>query len=589
MLRSHTCWEITIADDTSSVILGWWVRKIRDLWWLTFIDLWDRFGITQITIDPATAPKEILQIIHDIKMEYVLIVHWEVHARPLSMQNTAIKTWSIEIIPTSINIVSKSKELPFMLWEDPKTSEELRMKYRYLDLRRDSIRKNIEFRAKMNHFTRNRFTNKEFLEVQTPIFTVSSPEGARDFLVPSRINPWQFYALPQAPQQYKQLLMVWWIDKYFQIAPCFRDEDPRADRAMCEFYQIDFEMSFVQQEDVLTVLQSYHTDAVAHLVPHKRIVQNFPRINYFDALDMYWVDRPDLRFWYAIQDVTRIFWSTACTIFANAIHDWWCVRAIKRDRGIMTRKEIDWLTDFVKWHWAWWLAYIIYEQDGIKWPIVKSLNEEEKQWLVDMLDCKPWDMIFFGAWERFATSKVLWLLRLHLRDLYTLANQDDLAFCFVVNFPFYERDDHNACWDFWHNPFSMVIDWHQALDTLDPSQIMTQQYDLVLNGYELWSWSIRNHDPEILVKAFAKIWRDPEEVKKRFGAMYNAFQYWVPPHWWFAIWFDRLMMILIDETNIKSVYAFPKSGRAQDVMMWWPSAIDPKDLLDLHIQVLEKK
>ena len=455
--------------------------------------------------------------------------------------------------------------------------------------------KNLVFRAQMNHFTRNWFVDHWFLEIQTPLFTVSSPEWARDYIIPSRVNPGKFYALPQAPQQYKQLLMVWWIDKYFQIAPCFRDEDPRADRHSCEFYQIDAEMSFVEQDDIFAVGESYIRDMVAALVPNKRITVSFDRIPYHQAQALYGSDKPDLRFGMQFFDLSSVVASCGFSVFADAVAWWWVVKAVVLSDQTMSRKEIDAMTEIAKQAGAWGLAYfIVQEQDdalaphGVRSPIAKFFEKNELEEIVGATGATIGDMIFFGAWPVSLVNKVLNKVRLACRDQYQLVDQNALAFAWITDFPFYEYDEGQEQWDFGHNPFSAVVWWVEALRTQDFADVQTTQYDMVLNGYEILSWSIRNHDPAVLVAAFEKVWLSERDVKERFGAMYEAFQYGAPPHGWFAFGFDRLMMILLDEPNIRECYAFPKSWRAEDVMMGAPSFIDQHLLDELHVAVIDE-
>ena len=585
--RTHTCGELTTSDLGSTIKLSGWIDSLRNMGGLVFIDLRDRYGITQITLDPAIVGQEIVDKASKLHNEYVVSIAGEVIARPDNMKNPDMTTGEIEIRASDLEVLSASKVLPFAIAPDPKTSEENRMKYRYLDLRREQIKDNIVFRARMNQFTRDRFTEQGFLEVQTPIFSVSSPEWSRDYLIPSRINPGKFYALPQAPQQYKQLLMVWGIDKYFQIAPCFRDEDPRSDRAMCEFYQIDFEMSFVKQEDVMQIIQQFSLEAAKTLTPDKSIKfgDDIPHISYRDAMNRYGIDRPDLRFGMEIEDFSDLFAESEFALFASTIQDWGYVRALKLDQQTMSRKEIDALTDHVKRIGAGGLPYLIFEEDEVRGSVAKALSENEIETMRERLDAKSGDMAFFWVWSYAQVCKTLHHTRIYLRDKYDLVSDDELAFCFVVDFPFFEQDEETWEWDYGHNPFSEVVGGLEALETQDIAEIMTHQYDIVLNGFEIGGWSIRNHNPEILVKVFEKLGYDESYIKEQFGTMYEAFQYGVPPHGGCAFGFDRLMMILTDEPNIREVYAFPKSGRAQDVMMGAPSLVEPQDLEELSIEV----
>lgn len=546
-----------------------------------FIDLRDRYGLTQLHIDPAKT--DIYARAEELKQEYVLKIIGTVRPRPEGQTNKDMVTGEIEVEVESLEVLSKSKTLPFNLGDDPKTSEENRFKHRYLDLRRRKVLENIEFRARMNHFTRNWFTESGFLEVQTPLFTVSSPEGARDYLIPSRVNPGKFYALPQAPQQYKQLLMIGGADKYFQIAPCFRDEDPRADRHSCEFYQVDVEMSFVHQEDIWAVGEKYVRDLCSALTPHKQITVDCIKIPYVEAMDKYGSDKPDLRFGLEFVDVSSVVATSQFSVFTDAVAQGGIVKAIRLPGQLMTRKEIDQITETAKQAGAGWLAYLMQEGEEIKWSIAKFFSPEELQTLAQATQLQAGDMLFFAAGHKDTVHKVLNKIRLYLRDTYNLAHPDHLAFCRVTNFPFYERDEVTGKLDFVHNPFSIVTGWKEALETQDPLDIVSQQYDMVCNGYEILSGSVRNHEVDVLVKAFELVWKWEADVKRKFGAMYEAFQYGVPPHGGFAFGFDRLLMILKDEPNIREIYAFPKSGRAEDVMMGAPSIIEKEQLDELFV------
>lgn len=606
MHRSHTCGELRREHVGKIVTLSGWVDNVRKFGGLTFITLRDRYGVTQISCDPAVVWEDLATIAASCRNEYVIKVNWSVIARPDTMINTEMITGAIEVLPTSIDIISKAKELPFQIIDNPSTSEEQRMKYRYLDLRRKPVLDNMLFRSRMMHWTRNWFVDKWFLEVQTPIFTVSSPEWSRDYVIPSRVNPGQFYALPQSPQQYKQLLMIGGIDKYFQIAPCFRDEDPRSDRAMCEFYQIDLEMSFVEQEDILQILKWYTLETIQTLTPHKTLKygQDIPRLSYQQAMNEYGIDRPDLRFGMKIVDLTWLLDDCGFGVFSSAVSAGGYVKSITLQWQHMTRKEIDALTELAKRAWAWWLAYLFVENSewsewvdlwngtSVRSPIVKFFASEELKDIVDQSWAQAGDMILFGVGSFASVCKVLDKLRTTLRDQYKLVDNNELALCFVVDFPFFEGDeqeDGTTKWDFWHNPFSEVVGGKQSLEQLPMGQIMTHQYDIICNGYEIGGGSIRNSDPEVLLAAFAKVGYDEADVKAKFATMYEAFQYGCPPHGGCAFGFDRLMMILCDEPNIRETYAFPKSGRAQDVMMQAPSILDDQQLEELSISVITRE
>ncbi len=585
MLRTITCNELTLGNKWQEVTLCGWVSNRRDHGGIIFIDLRDRYGITQIVFDPEDDKQAWLEA-NDFRSEFVIQVTWNVRPRPEWQSNKNLKTWEIEVIIKKTNLLSKSKTPPFELDDFGDTAnEEIRYKHRYIDLRRKKVLDNVKFRSKFLNFTRNWFVERDFLEVQTPIFTVSSPEWARDFLIPSRLNPGKFYALPQAPQQYKQLLMVGWIDKYFQVAPCFRDEDPRADRHSCEFYQIDCEMSFVEQDDVFKVVESYLRDVVAW-VSDKEIIGDFEIISYDEALENYGTDKPDLRFGMKFVDLTDIFANSSFSVFKNIYDTSGVIKAIKLEWQSMSRKDIDDLTQIAIKAGAKWLAYIIY--DAVEWPkspILKFFSEEEIKEMEARLKPKTWDIIFFSANEFKRAVSVLSIVRLALRDKFNLADNNKISFAWIVDFPMFEQDSVTGKLDFCHNPFSMPHGWVEAFERQDLLNIKAVQYDLACNWYEILSGSIRNHDIGSLVRAFAIVWRDKQEVMDKFGAMYEAFQFGVPPHGWFAIGMDRVMMILTDEINIREVYAFPKSGRAQDVMMNSPSFIDQNQLDELHIEL----
>lgn len=586
MFRTHTCWELTEKQLWNEVILSGWVASTRDHWWVIFIDLRDRYWITQVVFYPENP--QTLEIASKLKSEFVIKITGEVMTRPQGQFNEKITTGKIEIKGNQIEILTRSKDLPFEISEYTNAWEEIRYTYRYLDLRRDSVKNRIFFRSKFIHFTRNWFHNNDFIEVQTPIFTVSSPEWARDYLIPSRIHPSKFYALPQAPQQYKQLLMVWWFDKYFQIAPCFRDEDTRADRHACEFYQIDCEMSFVEQKDIFQIAERFIFDLVKNISPHKKIKDNkFFTMSHEQAMNEYGTDKPDLRFWMRFIDITNIFANTQFSVFKDIISNQGVIKAMKSEKIQMTRKDIDDLTEIAKLAWAKWLAYIIYDIEWPRSPILKFFSETEIKELENILKPETWDIIFFSASELHTAVSVLNKVRLAIRDKWKLVNNNELAITWVTDFPFYELNPDTWKIDFCHNPFSMPTWWLKSLLEKDPLNISSQQYDLACNWYEILSWSIRNNDPEILVKAFELVGKWEQEVIEKFGAMYNAFQYWAPPHWGFAFGMDRIMMILSDEDNIREMYAFPKSWKAQDMMMNAPSTVDPKLLKELKIKIVE--
>lgn len=585
MYRTHTCGQLNAHHLWEKVTLAGWIANRRDHGWIIFIDLRDRYGISQLVFDAQYYP-EAAGLIESARAEWVIQIEWEVRSRPTGQENTHLSTGEIEILVEKCTIISKAKTPPFEINDHGNINEDIRLKYRYLDLRRDIQRKKIEFRAKVNNYTRKWFSEKGFIEIQTPIFTVSSPEWARDYLVPSRLHPGKFYALPQAPQQYKQLLMVAGMDKYFQIAPCFRDEDPRADRHSCEFYQIDCEMSFVHQEDVLEVAENFAKNLVCDLCPEKTLITpTFKRLTHKEAMEKYGSDKPDIRFDCHFEDFTDTFTSSNFSVFSWAVQRGWVIKAFKLPGVVMSRKDIDEITELAISLWAKGLAYIIYETEGPKSPILKFFSQEELKILEEKLRPEVGDMIFFGADEKDRVLKVLWGVRIALRNKYNLVDHNTLSFAWITDFPMFEKDEKTGKLDFAHNPFSSINATKEDLQNMNPLDIYWFQYDLTLNGYEILSGSIRNHNLELLTEAFKMVWRSEEEVKDKFGGMYEAFQYWVPPHGWFAFGVDRLIMILMGEENIRDIYAFPKSGKAQDMVMNAPSEVDEESLKELHIQL----
>ena len=593
MLRTHNCNELTKENIWEQVTISGWVSNRRDHGWIIFIDLRDRYGLTQIVFDPED-DKASWETADKFRSEYVVQATWKVRPRPEGQANPNLKTWEIEVIISEVKLLSSSKTPPFEIDEHSElANEEIRYKHRYIDLRRKKALDTMKFRSDFLTYTRNWFTDREFLDIQTPIFTVSSPEWARDFLVASRLHPGKFYALPQAPQQYKQLLMVWGVDKYFQIAPCFRDEDPRADRHACEFYQIDAEMSFVEQEDVFEVVESYITDVVKKLTNKTIKDGKFHRMTYREAMENYGSDKPDLRYEMKLVDVIDIFARSTNDIFSSIASDKKTnrIKAIKVTNGdnVFSKTQMKWFEDYVRKFWAKWLGYFQMKEDWLKWPLNKFFSEEDLQEIVDKTDLKVWDVVFFWAWERDLVLNYMWKFRVFLAWLLDLKSEDTLSLSWITDFPMFEEDENTWKIDFGHNPFSMPKWWIKEFEKDNLLEIDSVQYDLSCNWYEILSGSIRNHDIKSLVKAFEKVGRTESEVREKFGAMYEAFSYWVPPHWWFAIWMDRFMMILMWEENIREVYAFPKSWHAQDSMMWAPSVIDDEQLDELHIQITDEE
>ncbi|QFR39425.1 aspartate--tRNA ligase [Candidatus Gracilibacteria bacterium 28_42_T64] len=593
MLRTHTCNELTKENIGEAITLSGWVSNRRDHGGIIFIDMRDRYGLTQVVFDPED-DADSHELANTFRSEFVIQIEGTVRSRPEGQENKNMTTGAVEIIVSKVVLLSKSKTPPFELDEHTEeANEEIRYKHRYIDIRRKKVLDNIKFRSKFLNFTRNWFTDRDFLDVQTPIFTASSPEGARDFVIPSRLNPGQFYALPQAPQQYKQLLMVGGIDKYFQVAPCFRDEDPRADRHACEFYQIDCEMSFVEQSDIFKVVEDFMFDTVKELSDKKVLDSKFYSMSYADAMEKYGSDKPDLRYGLELVDVIDIFAKSTNEIFSSIASDKTTnrIKAIRVPNGdnVFSKTQMKGFENYVRKFGAKGLGYFQMKEDGLKGPLNKFFTEADLQEIVNVTKLEVGDVVFFGAGEKDLVCDYMGRFRIHLAELMDLASKDLLAFCWVTDFPMFEENEITGKIDFGHNPFSMPKGGVEAFNEENLLDVKSVQYDLACNGYEILSGSIRNHDIESLVKAFETVGRTKEEVQEKFGAMYEAFQYGVPPHGGFAIGMDRFMMILKDEHNIREVYAFPKSGKGQDAMMNAPSFIDDEQLTELHIEVIQEE
>lgn len=570
--RTHYCNSLRKENIGQTVKLAGWIQRIRDLGGMKFIDLRDEFGITQIVTKDNI----------DLTTESAVTVTGNVVER--SSKNDKMETGDIEVVAETITVLGKCKNvLPFEInTENSNVKEDLRLEYRYLDLRNDRLHKNILLRSKILKSVRDKMDEMGFTEIQTPILANSSPEGARDFIVPSRLNPGEFYALPQAPQQFKQLLMVSGFNRYYQIAPCFRDEDPRADRSPGEFYQLDFEMSFATQDDVLKVIEE--------LVPYifkKHTNWNvdegpFIRIPYKEAMEKYGIDKPDLRNPLIIKDVTEIFDNTEFNSFKGKT-----IKAIKIEKANeQTRKFFDEMGNFAKEELgAAGLAWIkVGENLELTGGISKFIEGETKQKLLKKLEAGENTAVFFIADEFEKAQKIAGGIRIELGKRLDLIEKDSYRFCFIVDFPMYELSDEGKI-DFNHNPFSMPQGGMEALLTKNPLDICAYQYDLVCNGYELASGAVRNHDPELMVKAFEIAGYTEEDVKKKFGALYNAFQYGTPPHAGAAPGLDRMIMLIANEGNLREITAFPKNKRARDLMMRAPSTITEEQLKEAHIKL----
>ena len=594
MLRSHTCGQLRKSEIGQTVELSGWVYRRRDHGGVIFIDLRDRYGVTQIKFDVNHgSSEEIMKNADQLRSEWVINVKGKVAARPEEMINAKLGTGEIEIEAAELKILNKSKALPFELEEEKESqaNEQLRLKYRFLDLRREKLQTIMKKRDEVIVAIREYFHERNFIDIQTPILANSSPEGARDYLVPSRLYPGKFYALPQAPQQFKQLLMVGGFDRYFQVAPCFRDEDPRADRHPGDFYQIDFEMSFASQEDVWAVTEPLMIQLTEKFTDKKIVAKPFPRITFQDALAKYGSDKPDLRFEMPIKPITALIKSDCgFSVFASAVKDGGVVHALKVDGGnVFTRSIIDELTELAKTKDAKGLAYIQMRPEGPASPINKFLGDELMNKIINEVGAKTGDIIFFGA-DKFRTvCAALGAVRSKCGELLGLKDPKKISFAWIIDFPMYSMSEiEPGKVDFEHNPFSMPSGGLEALEKEQPLNIKANQYDMACNGYEILSGAIRNHDPKIMYKAFAIAGYTKEEVDRKFGAMISAFEFGAPPHGGAAIGFDRLLMILLDCDSIRDIYAFPKDGAGRDVMMDSPSEVSPRQLKELHIKMEEK-
>ncbi|PIR93501.1 aspartate--tRNA ligase [Candidatus Falkowbacteria bacterium CG10_big_fil_rev_8_21_14_0_10_43_10] len=594
MLRTHTCGELTAKSKGEKVTLCGWVHRRRDHGGLIFIDLRDRYGLTQLTIDPGKIKEA-----DKLRNEWVIKAAGKVAERPEEMINKKLKTGGIEVEISGLEILSESKTPPFSIDEDKNadTNENLRLKYRFIDLRRPKLQEMLRVRDEVIQYIRAYFHKNDFLEVQTPILANSSPEGARDWLVPSRLYPGKFYALPQAPQQFKQLLMVAGVDRYFQIAPCFRDEDPRADRHFGEFYQLDMEMSFVEQEDIFKMMEPLMIELTEKFSPKKVMFKPFPRIPWKEAMTKYGSDKPDLRFEMEIKPVTEIVKNCGFSIFTDAIKSGGVVHALNVSGGAkFSRKEIDEITEVAKAKGAKGLAYIaltpnpspkgrgeLYEA---KSPVIKFLGADLVEEIIKRTNAKAGDIIFFGADKWRTVCESLGAVRSECGARLGLKDPKKAAWLWVTDFPMYDYSEiEKGKIDFGHNPFSMPQGGLEALQTKDPLEILAYQYDFVLNGFEITSGAIRNHDPKIMYKAFAIAGYTKEQVDKKFGHMIRAFEYGAPPHGGNAPGIDRLLMVINDWNSIRDIYAFPKDGAGRDVMLDAPSEVEEKQLKELHLKI----
>lgn len=562
-----------------------WVNARRDHGGLIFLDVRDHKGIIQAVIKPEN--KDSFLLAEKLRDEYVVSIHGTVIERDPQLKNPNIATGSIEIETEGIELLNKSEPLPIQVSGDTVANEDLRLRYRYLDLRRKKLSETLKKRAAFYKYMRNYMDSQDFIEISTPILANSSPEGARDFLVPSRLHPGKFYALPQAPQQFKQLLMVGGIARYYQLATCFRDEDPRADRLYGDFYQLDMEMAFVQDgEEIRQMMEPLMKQLVVDFAGKQLLTDDIPRISYQDAVEQYGSDKPDLRFGMKLIDLSEELASSEFSVFSQAVKQGGAVKAIcVKNAAEMSRSQIDTFTNIAKNEGAKGLAYIIFKDNAVKSPIAKFMNQDELGAVKQKTKADNGDIVFFAADERSTCNKVLGRLRNEFADFQNLRDPNVISLAWVVDFPFYEWDAKNKKIDFGHNPFSMPKGGIDALKTEDKLSVVADQYDMVMNGYEICSGAVRNHNPEIMYGVFKTVGYDKSYVDAKFGAMINAFKFGAPPHAGSAFGIDRILMILIGEDNVREVVAFPKNGSGVDVMMNSPIDLEQSQLDELSIIV----
>ena len=580
----------TVTKVGESVLVSGWVQTRRDHGGLIFIDLRDYTGIVQLVINPDAT--DAFAAASDLRDEYVIKVEGMVRAREAGLANERIATGSVEIEVSSIVVLNKADVLPIQPFAEAQANEDLRLRYRYLDLRRPKMQYMLTKRAEYFSFMRSFMEKNGFVEVTTPILANSSPEGARDFLIPSRIHPGKVYALPQAPQMFKQLLMVGGLPRYYQMAACFRDEDPRADRLYGEFYQLDLEMSFVEDgEEVRSTTEPLIKQLVTEFAGKKLLTEDVPRIPYTEAMERYGSDKPDLRYGMELIDLTDIFAHSEFSVFKKAVDAGGVVKAIMVKGGAsLTRSQIDTFTDIAKGEGAGGLAYLMWKDGAVQSPVAKFLSQDELTEVKTRSQAEDGDGVFFAADKRAVANAVLGKLRTKFADYFGLKDPDVVALCWIVDFPFYEINESTKKVDFGHNPFSMPKGGLGALKGVETDEdklaLVADQYDMVANGYEICSGGVRNHNPEIMYKMFGFLGYGPAYVEEKFGAMLSAFKYGAPPHAGCAYGVDRLFMILMGEDNIREIIAFPKNGSGQDLMMNSPSRVEDAQLKELNIKMI---
>ena len=588
LYRSHTCAELNASNVGENIRLSGWVHRVRDHGGILFIDLRDHYGMTQVLADPDSPA---FKIVETLRSEWVICIDGKVMAREPDLINPKLPTGEVEVFINQIQVLSVSDDLPLPIFGDLDYPEETRLKYRFLDLRREKLHQNMILRSKVINSIRHRMNGSGFNEFQTPIITASSPEGARDFLVPSRLHVGKFYALPQAPQQFKQLIMVAGFDKYFQIAPCFRDEDPRADRSPTDFYQLDMEMSFVEQEDIFDTIEPIIKGVMEEFRPDKPTNNVWPRISYKNSLLWYGSDKPDLRNPIKMQIVSDHFIGSGFKIFANLLENEGTeIRAIPAPKG-GSRKFCDRMNDFAQKEGLPGMGYIFWRagENGLEaaGPLAKNIGPERTEKIRQQLGLEEGDAAFFLGGKPKTFEPVAARARNEIGVALGLSNTNSYEFCWVVDFPMYEKNDETGKLDFSHNPFSMPQGGIEALEKFEPDEILGYQYDLACNGYELVSGAIRNHKPELMYKAFEIAGYSKEKVDEQFGGMISAFNFGAPPHGGCATGIDRLVMLLADETSIREVIMFPMNQRAEDLMLGGPSEATNEQLRELGLRIID--